>query len=41
MRETRDVSRGIVVFRDHVLNQRNEIVFEIDKTTLIQRRPRA
>lgn len=38
-RETSDPSRGIVVFRDHVLNQRGETVFEIDKTCLIQRRP--
>jgi 3-hydroxybutyryl-CoA dehydratase len=38
-RETRDTSRGVVVFRDHVLNQRAETVFEIDKTTLIQRKP--
>ena len=36
-RETKDPSRGVVVFRDHVLNQRGEIVFEIDKTTLIKR----
>lgn len=38
-RETSNPARGIVVFRDHVLNQRGETVFEIDKTTLIQRRP--
>jgi acyl dehydratase len=38
-RETKDATRGIVVFRDHVLNQRGETVFQIDKTTLIQRRP--
>jgi 3-hydroxybutyryl-CoA dehydratase len=38
-RETSDPTRGIVVFRDHVLNQRGETVFEIDKTTLIQRKP--
>jgi len=36
-RETKDPSAGVVVFRDHVLNQRDEIVFEIDKTTLIKR----
>ena len=36
-RETKDPSRGVIVFRDHVLNQRGEIVFEIDKTTLIKR----
>ena len=37
-RETKDSSRGLVVFRDHVLNQRGETVLEIDKTTLIKRR---
>lgn len=40
-RETSDPSRGIVVFRDHVLNQRDETVFQIDKTTLIRRRSAA
>jgi acyl dehydratase len=40
-RETSSSKHGIVVFRDHVLNQRGEIVFQIDKTTLIQRRPGA
>jgi acyl dehydratase len=38
-RETSDPSRGVVVFRDHVLNQRGETVFRIDKTCLIKRRP--
>ncbi len=38
-RETSNRDRGIVVFRDHVLNQRGETVFQIDKTTLIRRRP--
>ena len=38
-RKTKDVSRGIVVFRDHLLNQRDETVFQIDKVTLLQRRP--
>ncbi len=37
-RETKSPYRGIVVFRDHVLNQRDEVVFQIDKTTLIRRR---
>lgn len=37
-RESKDPSRGVVVFRDHVINQRGETVFEIDKTTLIKRR---
>jgi 3-hydroxybutyryl-CoA dehydratase len=37
-RETKDPGRGIVVFRDHVLNQRGETVFEIDKATLLKRR---
>lgn len=36
-RETSDDSQGIVVFRDHVLNQHDVTVFEIDKTTLIKR----
>jgi acyl dehydratase len=38
-KETSDPGRGIVVFRDHVLNQRNEVVFELDKVTLIKRTP--
>jgi acyl dehydratase len=37
-RETSNGAQGIVVFRDHVLNQRGETVFEIDKVTLIRRR---
>ncbi len=40
-KETSDPSRGIVVFRDRVINQRGEIVFEIDKTVLIQRKKAA
>jgi acyl dehydratase len=40
-RETSNPAHGIVVFRDHVLNQRGETVFQIDKTTLIARRPGA
>lgn len=36
-KETSDPSRGIVVFRDRVINQRGDNVFEIDKTVLIQR----
>ncbi len=40
-KETSDPSRGIVVFRDRVINQRGEIVFEIDKTVLIQRKKEA
>ncbi len=31
--------RGIVTFRDHVFNQRDELVFQNDKITLIKRRP--
>jgi acyl dehydratase len=34
---TRHAERGIVVFRDHLLNQRDETVFQIDKTVMIQR----
>lgn len=40
-RPSSDVSRGVVVFRDHVLNQRDETVFQIDKTVLLKRRPSA
>jgi hypothetical protein len=35
------LSRGIVVFRDYVFNQREEKVMEIDKTTLMRRRESA
>jgi acyl dehydratase len=31
--------RGIVVFRDHVINQDDETVFQMDKITLLKRRP--
>lgn len=37
-RETSKPGQGLVVFRDHVLNQRDETVFQIDKTVLIKRR---
>lgn len=37
-RETSKPDRGLVVFRDHLINQRGETVFQIDKTTLIKRR---
>ena len=37
-RPTSNPSRGIVVFRDHVLNQRDETVFQIDKTVMIKGR---
>ena len=40
-KETSHPERGIVVFRDHVLNQRDETVFQLDKTVLIQRRGEA
>ena len=36
---TRAPERGIVTFRDHVFNQREELVFQNDKITLIKRRP--
>ena len=36
---TRAPERGIVTFRDHVFNQRDELVFQNDKITLIKRRP--
>ena len=35
-RSTQD-DRGIVTFRDQVFNQRDEMIFEIDKIALIQR----
>jgi acyl dehydratase len=38
---TSDAARGIVVFRDRVLNQRDETVFEIDKTVMLRRKPAA
>lgn len=38
-RETKSPRSGVVVFRDHVLNQRNEEVFQIDKTVKLARRP--
>ena len=34
-----DAGRGIVVFRDHVINQHDETVFQMDKITLLKRRP--
>jgi acyl dehydratase len=37
-RETRNPEKGIVTFRDHVLNQNGETVFEIDKIVLLKRR---
>ena len=36
---TSDPTRGIVVFRDHVINQRGETVFHIDKTVMLRRKP--
>jgi acyl dehydratase len=36
---TSDVSRGFVLFRDHVYNQHGDEVFRADKATLIRRRP--
>lgn len=38
-RETSKLDRGIVLFRDHVINQRDEEVFRNDKRALIRRRP--
>ena len=35
-----DPSRGVITFRDHVFNQRDELVFQNDKIALIKRRPR-
>ena len=36
---TSDPARGIITFRDHVFNQRDELVFQNDKVTLLRRRP--
>ena len=33
-----DPSRGIITFRDHVTNQHGEMVFQLDKITLLKRR---
>lgn len=41
MRDTSKPDRGLVVFRDHVTNQRGDLVFQIDKTVLLRRRPLA
>jgi acyl dehydratase len=37
-RESKDLSRGIVTFRDHVTNQDGVEVFLVDKVTLVARR---
>ena len=37
-RDSSESDRGVVVFRDHVFNQRDEEVFCNDKITLIRRR---
>ena len=38
-RPSTEPGRGIVVFRDHVINQHDETVFQMDKVTLLKRRP--
>ena len=38
--ETRNPAKGIVTFRDHVLNQNGETVFQIDKVVMLKRRDR-
>ncbi len=38
-RESRDPTRGVVTFRDHVTNQDGVEVFRVDKVTLVARRP--
>lgn len=40
-RDSGSTRSGVVVFRDHVLNQRDEEVFQIDKTVKLARRPAA
>ena len=39
MRETRKPGQGLIVFRDHLLNQHGKTVYQVDKTTLIRCRP--
>jgi len=36
-KETRNPEQGIVTFRDHVLNQHGETVFQIDKVVMLKR----
>ena len=36
---TSSSGHGLIVFRDHVYNQRNDKVFHIDKVTLIRKQP--
>ena len=36
-KETRNSEKGIVTFRDHVLNQKDETVFQIDKIVMLKR----
>jgi len=36
---TKNPDRGIVTFRDHLLNQHDELVYQIDKIVLLKRRP--
>lgn len=36
-KETSKPAQGLVVFRDHVINQHGETVFQIDKTVLVKR----
>jgi len=38
-RPTSKAERGVVIFRDHVFNNRGVEVFQIDKITLISCRP--
>lgn len=37
-RPSSDAARGLIVFRDHVRNHRDELVFQMDKTVLLKRR---
>lgn len=38
-RQTSRADRGLVVFRDYVYNQHDELVFQNDKHVLVRRRP--
>lgn len=37
-RETGKPDRGLIVFRDRLLNQNDAVVYQVDKTVLVQRR---
>ena len=38
-RETKNTEHGLITFRDHVTNQDGTLVFQVDKATLVLRKP--